>query len=115
MRPCGGLAVVAAACVLAACSNPAAMVGNYGTISGRITNTAGQPVANATIVVDSVIQATSGADGSYVVTGVPVTDQLSPATVSVNPPPGYAPPPQQTVQVKANQTTANVNFVLSPA
>jgi hypothetical protein len=106
---------LATAVALAACQNPNSPSGSYGTISGKVTSSTGQPVAGVVVVVDNVLNsAPSAADGSYTVQLVPVTDPLSPATVTVDPksiPVGYSAPAQQTVQVTAGQTL-QVSIVL---
>jgi Carboxypeptidase regulatory-like domain len=110
--------VLVTALGLASCSNPNGPPGNYGSIAGKITSSSGQPIANVIVVVDNVINGEpSGADGTYQVHYVPVTDQLSPATAAIpNPPAGYAPPaPQTNIMVMAGQTTNGVNFTLTPS
>lgn len=102
--------------LLVACSNPAAPQGNYGSISGIVKSTSGQPIANALVTVDNGPNTTSKPDGTYLLTNAPVTSPLSPDIVSVKAPAGYQdPPPQTNVQVTAGQTTPNINFTLSPA
>jgi hypothetical protein len=111
------LVIIAAVMSLAACQNPnSAPPGDYGTVSGKITSASGQPVAGVVVQVDSGPEGTSGADGNYVVTTVPATDQLSPAIVAVTSvPAGYGiPPPLNNVQVKAGTITPGVNFTLPP-
>lgn len=108
------LGIVSIIVSLAACTNPAAPPGNYGSISGKITSTSGQPLAGANVVVDNGPSGTSAADGTYNIAYVPVTDALSPDTVSVTPPAGYAAPsPRTNVQVAAGKTTTGVDFTLS--
>ncbi|HXW51940.1 MAG TPA: carboxypeptidase-like regulatory domain-containing protein [Candidatus Acidoferrales bacterium] len=108
------LALVA---VVVACQNQAGPPGNYGMISGKITSSSGQPVANVTVQVDNGPSGVSGSDGTYTIQQAPVTDALSPDIVAVTAvPTGYGiPPPQNNVMVTANTTTANVNFTLPPS
>lgn len=112
------IGAISVACALVACTNPAAPPGNYGSITGKITSASGQPIAGVVVQVDSGPSGTSGADGTYSIQYVPVTDALSPDTVAVEAssvPRGYSVPASQTnIQVKAGQTTSNVNFVLTP-
>jgi hypothetical protein len=111
------LALATTLCI-AYCSNPNGPPGNYGSISGKITSSSGQPIANVIVVVDNVIDGEpSAADGTYSVHYVPVTDPLSPASAAIpNPPAGYAPPaPQTNIMVMAGQTTGGINFILSPS
>ena len=117
MRITFAAAVIAAALALEACNSPAIPPGNYGSISGTISSTSGQPIAGATVQVDYVqLMGVSGPDGKYAVSGVPITSVSSPAHVEVTiVPSGYRkPPPRDDVQVIAGQTTQNVNFVLQP-
>jgi hypothetical protein len=109
------LAALAAAALLVACQNPMNPTGNYGSISGRVTTASGQPVAGVTVTVDSGPYATTGADGTYTITTVPVTDALTPDVVAVTSvPSGFAiPPSRNNIQVTAGQTTTGINFVLS--
>jgi Carboxypeptidase regulatory-like domain len=101
----------------ASCNNPNGPPGNYGSISGKITSSSGQPIANVIVVVDNVLDGEpSASDGTYQVHYVPVTDPLSLASAAIpNPPAGYAAPaPQTNITVVAGQTTAGVNFTLTP-
>lgn len=115
MRFIFSAAAIAAALALAACNNPAAPQGNYGTIAGTVTSTSGQPVAGVVILIDYTISVTTGPDGKYTFTSVPLAPATAPARVEVKVvPSGYhIPPPRTDVQVLVNQTTT-VNFVLSP-
>jgi hypothetical protein len=107
--------VIIVALALSGCPNPAAPQGNYGTISGTITSAAGQPVAGVTILIDYTISVTTGPDGKYTFTSVPLAPPSAPARVEVKVvPSGFQiPPPRTDVVVVLNQTTV-VNFVLSP-
>lgn len=116
-RVAAWLGAVSVVCALVACTNPAAPPGNYGSISGKVTSTSGQPVAGVVVTVDNgPYSQPSGSDGTYSVQYVPVTDPLSPNTVAVTTvPPGYSiPPPRTDVQVSAGSTTQNINFTLPP-
>jgi len=63
----------AAIATLAACNNAIPPQQNYATIMGVVTDgTTGQPIAGATVTVDSVLTATTGSDGSYTIANVPV-------------------------------------------
>lgn len=106
---------VSLALMLGACQNPAAPPGNYGSISGKVATASGAPVAAVTVTVDNGPSATTGADGTYTISYVPVTDALSPDIVAVTSvPAGFGiPPPNNNVQVKAGQVTPNINFTLS--
>ncbi len=59
--------------VLTACSDAIPPQQNYATIAGVVTDgTTGQPLAGATVTIDSVLTVTSGTDGSYTIANVPV-------------------------------------------
>jgi len=63
----------AAIAVLTACNNAVPPEQNYATITGVITDgTTGQPIVGAIVTVDSVLTATTGADGSYTIPNIPV-------------------------------------------
>lgn len=67
------LAAVSVTVLLAACGPPIPPQQNYATISGVVTDgTTGQPLAGATVTIDSVLTATTGSDGSYTVANVPI-------------------------------------------
>jgi len=107
---------IAALLVLTACNSPAIPPGNYGTVTGTITSTSGQPVAGVSVQADYGPSAVTGADGKYTIPTVPTSSANSPAHIQVtNVPSGYSlPAPRDDVQVVAGQTTASGNFVLSP-
>ena len=64
---------LAAVALLAACAPAIPPQQNYATVSGVVTDgTTGQPLAGATVTVDSVLTATTGADGSFTIADVPV-------------------------------------------
>ncbi len=108
---------VAAALALVACNSPAIPPGNYGTITGAVTSTSGQPIAGVVVQADyGPASAPSGADGKYTIATVPISSANSPAHVEVTlVPSGFAKPaPRDDVQVVAGQITPNINFVLSP-
>jgi len=63
----------AAIVVLTACSNPIPPQQNYATITGVVTDgTTGQPLAGATVTIDSVLTVTTGSDGTYTIANIPV-------------------------------------------
>jgi len=66
--------LVAVLVVLTACGNPSLPPAqNYATVSGRIFDAASNaPVAGAVITVSTVLTATSGADGTYKISNVPI-------------------------------------------
>jgi hypothetical protein len=68
-------AAIAACTALAACGNPAGPVGqgDYGTIFGTVTSSAGgKPIAGAKIVISVVVTLTTDANGQYRETSVPI-------------------------------------------
>jgi hypothetical protein len=70
LRCAAALAVVVA---LAACTPAIPPQQNYATISGVITDgTSGQPLAGATVTIDSVLSATTGSDGTFSIANIPV-------------------------------------------
>jgi|SRR5579872_35766 len=67
----GGAMFLAAA--LSACSPAVPPQQNYATIYGTVYDgTTGQPLSGATVTVDAVLTATTGADGTYSVPTVPI-------------------------------------------
>jgi hypothetical protein len=69
-RFAAALAVIAA---LVACTPAIPPQQNYATISGVVTDgTTGQPLAGATVTVDSVLTATTGSDGTFSIANIPV-------------------------------------------
>ena len=86
--------VAAAFAVLTACGGPQVPPAqNYGTIVGRAYDqTTNQPVAGVVVVVDTILTATSGSDGSYRVTNIP----LGTYTLRPQAPQGYNAPVQPT-------------------
>lgn len=76
MSPLPGRTPVGAvmlAALLTACSPAVPPQQNYATIYGTVYDGAsGQPLGGATVTVDSVLTATTGADGTYTVTTVPI-------------------------------------------
>jgi type 1 fimbria pilin len=85
-RPRRALAALVFLMALAACNSPAVPPQqNYATIYGTVYDGAsGQPLSGATVVIDSVLTATSGANGTFTVGNVP----LGPFT-AVTTAPGY--------------------------
>lgn len=70
LRCAAALAVVVA---LAACTPAIPPQQNYATISGVITDgTSGQPLAGATVTIDSVLSVTTGPDGTFSIANIPV-------------------------------------------
>jgi hypothetical protein len=78
--------------VLAGCGGPQIPPAqNYGTIVGRVYNSATtQPVPGVVVTVDTILSATSGADGTYKIVNVP----LGTYTLRPQAPPGYSAPLQ---------------------
>jgi hypothetical protein len=111
LTACAAIAV--AAMVIAGCNNPGALQGNYGTIFGKVTSTSGQPIANATVVIDGVINTPTLADGTYSYSNVPLTDPLSPATVSAQAS-GYQTSSVRSAQCQTAGCKTEVDFTLSP-
>jgi hypothetical protein len=72
--------------LLAACGNPSVPPAqNYGTITGRVFDSAtNQPVPGIVVTVDTILSATSGADGTYRIGNVPL------GTYTLRPQPGAA-------------------------
>ena len=108
---CGAIAV--AVLLATGCNNPGAPQGNYGTIFGKVTSTSGQPIANATVVIDGVINTPTLADGTYSYSNVPLTDPLSPATVQAQAS-GYQTSSTRSVQCQTAGCKTEVDFTLSP-
>ncbi len=107
--------IVAAELAIAGCNSPTIPPGNYGTVTGTITNSGGHPVAGVTVKADFGTSGVSDQAGHYSIPDVPISSSLSPTEIDVTDvPPGYGKPPPQNVQIVAGQTTANVNFVLPP-
>ena len=68
-----GLAI--AACLLVACNNDELPGGGkYATFKGVVVDTAGAPIPNATVTVDTVLVQTTGPDGSFSFANVPSGD-----------------------------------------
>lgn len=85
-----------------------------GAIAGRVTNTTGSPIEFATVTAKGAIfgfgQATTDSNGNY-----NITSGLDSGTYTVNASAiGYVMQSQTNIEVTVNQTTANVDFVLSP-
>lgn len=106
----------ASAIVLSACNSPNIPPGNYGSVTGTVTSSRGQPVADVVVEADFGPPSNpTGPDGRYTINNVPISSAESPTTIDVKSvPSGYGKPPAQNVQVIAGQTTQNVNFVLPP-
>jgi hypothetical protein len=74
-RPLGRTVVgaVLLAALLAACNPAVPPQQNYATIYGTVYDGAtGQPLPGASVTVDAVLTATTGSDGTYTVTTVPI-------------------------------------------
>lgn len=78
--------------VLAACGGPAIPPAqNYGTIVGRVYDAASnQPMPGVVVTVDTILSATSAADGSYRINNIP----LGSYALRPQPPAAYAAPSQ---------------------
>jgi hypothetical protein len=78
--------------LLAACGGPAVPPAqNYPTIAGRAFDSAtNQPVAGVLISVDTILNASTAADGTYRIANVPVGTY----SFVVTAPRGYTAPPQ---------------------
>lgn len=92
---------------LAGCNSPAVPPQqNYATIYGTVYDGAtGQPLAGATIAVDSVLSATSGASGGFSVSNVPI----GPFT-AVTSAPGYQQHSDQGTVVAGDRFLLNVTL-----
>jgi hypothetical protein len=107
-------AAVAASLALAGCGgNPAAPQGNYGTITGIVKSSSGQPIANATVTADFVVTQRTDATGKYTLQQVPIDSSATTTTVSCSAS-GYQNPPDQHVTVNAGKQY-EVDFTLSPS
>lgn len=73
--------------LLAACGGGIPPAQNYATIQGRAFDAASnQPVAGVVVTVDVIRTVTTGADGSYKITSIPVGQ----CTIAASAPSGYA-------------------------
>ncbi|GAC1306409.1 MAG: hypothetical protein NVS2B3_14950 [Vulcanimicrobiaceae bacterium] len=64
--------LLACVALVAGCGSALPPVGNYATIAGRVTDAAtGAPLAGATVLVNSVLSATTDANGTYRIVTVP--------------------------------------------
>ena len=64
---------------------------NYATIRGRAFDSAtNQPVAGVSVTVDTILTATTAADGTYRIINIPIGQY----TLIPQPPPGYTAPSQ---------------------
>ena len=86
--------LVLASAMLAACGGPQVPPAqNYPTIRGRAYDAAtNQPVAGVVVTVATILNATTGIDGTYRIVNVPIGSY----TLIVSPPQGYTAPPQPT-------------------
>jgi hypothetical protein len=80
--------------LLASCGAPQVPPAqSYGTIVGRVYDSGtNQPIAGVVVTVDTILNGTSGSDGTYRVGNIP----LGTYTLRPNPPPGYTAPVQPT-------------------
>lgn len=87
MKRFGFVAALAATPFVVACGNQGIPSGqNYATVFGRVFDVAtNAPLAGVVVSVDSANNVTSGADGTYTATNVP----LGQTDVAAIPPPGY--------------------------
>jgi Carboxypeptidase regulatory-like domain len=78
--------------LLASCGAPQVPPAqSYGTIVGRVYDTAtNQPVPGVVVTVDTILNGTSGSDGSYRIGNIP----LGTYTLRPQPPAGYTAPLQ---------------------
>lgn len=73
MRTTRAAAAAFLALVVAGCGPSIPQQQNYATIYGVVYDGAtGQPMEGATVTVDSVLTATTGSDGSYSISNVPI-------------------------------------------
>jgi hypothetical protein len=67
-------------------ATPVSAAGPSGVVTGIVTNAAGQPVANATVAIDTLAEVLSGADGRFFVPGVPAgSRQASVVVIGMQP------------------------------
>jgi len=92
---------------LPGCNSPAVPPqANYATIYGTIYDGAtGKPLAGASIVVDQVLSATSGADGTYTISGVPIGPFTAQTSSS-----GYQPHPDSGTVGAGDRYLLNVSL-----
>ena len=96
----------------------------YGTVCGRVSDSSGAPVPNATVTIDGGAQTNgvfasdvTAGDGTYAIFGISVRDTGGNPIASFKvraSKPSFVPAVQNVV-VLANQTVANVDFSLTPA
>lgn len=108
----GVIAPLVAAFLLTACGNPAIPPPqNYATVYGRVYDTVTNTgIGGALISIDVVNTVTSGPDGSFSASNVPI----GPTDVTVQPPNGYARPSVPTFSVIAGDGF-QLNIPLTPA
>jgi hypothetical protein len=92
--------------VLAACGGPAVPPAqNYAVIRGRaFDNATNAPIPGVVVVVDTILTATTGSDGTYRIVNVP----LGQYSLVPQPPQGYTAPNQPTYNgsVAAGETVS---------
>src|SRR5579871_4675965 len=107
MRRAFWIGVLTGCLGLAGCNSPAVPPqANYATIAGTVYDgTTGQPLTGASVVVDQVLSATTGANGAFTVPNVP----LGPYTV-VTTATGYTPHTDTGNVTTGGQLQLNVNL-----
>jgi len=103
------------ACVLAlpACANQALPKGDYGTVHGLVKSSSGTAIQGAQITIDTVLQANTGADGSYTINNVPADGPNTTTMVGIAAPGHTCSPNPQSIKVTA-QATTEADFTCSP-
>jgi hypothetical protein len=104
--------LVLATSVLAACGGPSVPPAmNYATIRGRAYDSAtNAPVAGVQVVVDTILTATTGSDGTYRIVNVPIGQY----SLVVQPPQGYGAPSQPAYNGSvATGETASIDIPLT--
>lgn len=107
------IAMLAALASAAACTNPNAQnpQGDYGTVQGVVSSSAG-PIAGVIVCIDvSVCSTPTGADGTYKITNVPAdpAGAMEPITANAA---GYVPYSGQ-VHVTAGTTPTPFNITMT--
>jgi len=100
-----------AALAVFGCGSQAVPKGDYGTVSGHVKSSSGQPISGATVTIDSVLTATTASDGSYSVGTVPA-DSADTNTMVQAAAHGFTCPTQSTKVT--SQASSTVDFICSP-
>jgi len=100
--PALGLAAILA---LPACSTQALPKGDYGTVHGLVKSNSGAPIPGAQITIDTVLQASTAADGSYTIGNVPADGPSTSTMVAISAPGYTCSPNPQSIKVAAQATT----------